>query len=332
MSGRPALSSARTWFTSLNAPDPMSPSRPKTPVPNRRSAGPASPAVVAVLLLLAAVGAQAGPDKTDEELRREAAIAEFASRTKAANYPALFDQAAREFNVPADILKGVAFAETRWEHLTWPPGETVSPENGMPRPYGIMSLWDNPFFGHSLVEAATLIGKTPEELKIDPLLNIRGAAAWLRQLYDQNPKPAGTTAADIESWREAIRKYCGIPEPDLSAQHALKVYTFINQGYHQFGIEWDGRPVNLDPIRAETSRIVREERARRAALAAAASNSPPVTPLAAGELSPGQAPPFSTAVLPAPEGPERRKRFWVAGLFAALAVALALIFRRSKTQ
>src|SRR5690348_7502588 len=88
--------------------------------------------------------------ESNDEARRQAAIAEFTRKTREANYPALFDQAATEFNVPADILKGIAFAETRWEHLTWPPGETVSPENGMPRPYGIMSLWDNSFFGHSL--------------------------------------------------------------------------------------------------------------------------------------------------------------------------------------
>jgi len=38
-------------------------------------------------------------------------------------------------------------------------------------------------------------------------------------------------------------------EPDLNAQHALDVYSFMSRGYHQFGIEWDARPVNLEPIR-----------------------------------------------------------------------------------
>jgi len=202
-------------------------------------------------------------DDSSDNARREAAIAEFTRKTKAANYPALFDQAAAEFNVPADVLKGIAFAETRWEHLTWPPGETISPENGMPRPFGIMSLWDNNYFGHSLIEAARLINQDPEILKADPLQNIRGAAALLRKIYDENPKPPDTTDQDVESWRYAIRKYCGIPEPDLNAQHALNVYVFMSQGYHQYGIEWDARPVNLEPIRSETARIIAEERARR---------------------------------------------------------------------
>src|SRR4051794_17997655 len=175
-----------------------------------------------------ALGAAVGNvANTGEEAQRLTAIAESTAKTKEANYPALFEKAAQEFNVPADVLKGIAFAETRWEHLTWPPGELVSPENGMPRPYGIMSLWDNAFFGHSLVEGATLLGKDPEELKADPLQNIRGAAALLRKIYDETAKPEGAAEADIESWRYAIRKYCGIPEPDLNARHALDVYTFM---------------------------------------------------------------------------------------------------------
>src|ERR1035438_1851088 len=101
---------------------------------------------------------------------------------------------------------------------------------------------------------------------------MRGGAALLRKLYDANSKPEGTTEADIESWRYAIRKYCGIPEPDLNARHALDVYVFMSQGYHQYGIEWNARPVKLEPIREETRRIVAEEQAKRAARMAANSN------------------------------------------------------------
>jgi len=231
--------------------------------------------IVLLVLALAVLRAAAAADpvKTEEDVKREAAIAEFTAKMKAANYPALFDQAAKEFNVPSDILKGVAFAETRWEQLTWPPGETASPETGMPRPYGIMSLWDNQHFGHSLIEAAALVGKTTDELKQDAFQNIRGGAALLRKIYDANPKPADTTAADIESWRYAVRQYCGIPEPDLNARHALDVYVFMSKGYHQYGIEWDARPVNLEPMREETRRIVAEEQAKREARMAATSNS-----------------------------------------------------------
>ncbi|MDW8309794.1 MAG: transglycosylase SLT domain-containing protein [Verrucomicrobiales bacterium] len=205
--------------------------------------------------------------RREEDLRRERAIAEFTQRMKEANYPALFEKAAAEFNVPPDILTGVAFAETRWEHLTWPEGQNADPCSGMPRPYGIMSLWSNEFFGYSLLEAAKLIGKDPDELKRDPFQNMRGAAALLRKLYDENPKPEGTTEADIESWRYAIAEYCGIPDRDLKHLHALEVFEFINRGYHQYGIEWDGRPVNLEPMRAEVRRILAEEQQKLQAMA-----------------------------------------------------------------
>jgi len=276
---------------------------------------------------------------TDEDARREQAIAEFTAKMKAANYPALFEAAAKEFNVPSDILKGVAFAETRWEQLTWPSGETESPETGMPRPYGIMSLWDNKYFGHSLNEAAVLIGKTPDELKQDAYQNIRGGAALLRQLYEANSKPEGTTEADIESWRYAIRKYCGIPEPDLNARHALDVYEFMNKGYHQYGIEWDARPVNLGPMREETKRIVAEERAKREAQAAANSNSvkEPTPQLAANPKAVPEVPIvketnlFAPPAAVAPPTAERRSPWWlvlaVLGVMAASFLVKRLLSR-----
>ncbi len=295
-------------------------------------------------LLTARVAGAADTAKPEVDLKREAAITEFTAKMKAANYPALFEQAAKEFNVPADLLKGVAFAETRWEQLTWPPGETTSPDTGMPRPYGIMSLWDNQYFGHSLTEAAALIGKTPDELKQDAFQNIRGGAALLRQLYNANPKPDGTAEANIENWRYAIRKYCGIPEPDLNARHTLDIYVFMSQGYHQYGIEWDARPVNLEPIREETRRIVAEEKAKREALAAATSNAvatPQPQLSASSTMVPEEriiretnrsATPLASLVAPAnPAAPQPRNPWWM--ILAVLAVfTTSFVLKRLRSR
>src|SRR5438874_638366 len=90
---------------------------------------------LAVLTLAGRLALADDPPKSPEDLQREAAIEEFTQREKSYNYPALFQKAGEEFGVPPKILEGLAFAETRWEQLKWPPGETVSPENGMPRPY-----------------------------------------------------------------------------------------------------------------------------------------------------------------------------------------------------
>jgi hypothetical protein len=206
-----------------------------------------------------------------------------------------------------------------------------------------MSLWDNEYFGHSLTEAAALVGKTPEELKQDPYQNIRGGAALLRKIYEATPKPASTTEADIESWRYAIRKYCGIPEPDLNARHALDVYVFMNQGYHQYGIEWDARPVNLEPIREETRKIVAEEKAKREARMAASSNvvaeptpqlsadskTAPLVPLAheAKTPPPAQALPVAEAT---PAADQRKRTIWmILAILAVFVVSFLLKRRRS---
>jgi len=47
-----------------------------------------------------------------------------------------------------------------------------------------MGLRDDDWFGHSLVKAASLIGETPEQLKTSPVSNIRGGAAVLASLAD----------------------------------------------------------------------------------------------------------------------------------------------------
>lgn len=124
-----------------------------------------------------------------------------------------------------------------------------------------MSLWDNEYFGQSLHEAAKLIGKDPQELKDDAFQNMRGAAALLKKLYQETPKPADAQGDEIESWRKAIVKYCGIPQPELSEQHALEVYEWMNDGFHQYGIEWDDHPVKLDAMRAEVAKIKAEAQA-----------------------------------------------------------------------
>ncbi len=283
-------------------------------------------------------GAEERP-KTPEALARDAAIAAFTKKMEEANYPALFEKAAKEFKVPPQILEGISFAETRWEHLTWPDGETVSPENGMPRSYGIMSLWDNKFFGHNLIEGARLIGKTPEDLKRDPLDNMRGAAAYLRQLYEKLPKPEGTTEGDLESWRYAIAEYTGIPEPDLKHQHALSVYEYLAQGYGEYGIKLEAAPnLKLEPMRAEVKKIVEEERAKRAARfaaenkeATAAVTFPTQTTATPTKV---EAPKFASAsdtksFPPQETKPSNRNAKILLGIFA-LAAGLIVFARRRK--
>ena len=207
------------------------------------------------------------PPPTPEDLERMAAIEAFTKKQQEAKYGEKFEAAAKEFGIPVEILMGISFAETRMEHLTWPEGETVSPENGMPRPYGIMSLWDNDFFGHTLTEAAKLIGKDPEQLKKDPLDNIRGAAALLKKMYAETEKPEYANTEDkLESWKYTIRKYSGIPEIDLADNHATDVYDFLAEGYDQYGIKLPEVPnLDLKSLHDENKKIREEQRQKNEA-------------------------------------------------------------------
>jgi len=295
--------------------------------------------ILALLLIFASLAhaedSAPAPNPTGADAQREQAIADYTQKMRDANYPAMFDKAAQEFNVPPDVLKAVAFAETRWTQLQWPAGETVSPDTGMPRPYGIMSLWDNDFFGHTLTQAAQLIGQDPEVLKTDVFQNMRGGAALLRQLYDQTPKPADAPdESQIESWRKAIAKYTGIPQPELREAHALRVYEFMNLGYHEYGIAWDKHPVNLGPMRADVAAIKAAAQARREVEAPVATN----TSSTPAPARPSPAPPAIIASAPAPvtihdynsANEKQRWRLLALMVFLILLAVWHLVFNREK--
>ncbi len=163
-------------------------------------------------------------------------------------YNAYFDQAGSEFDVPADILRGLSFAETRWTHMRWEKFDTNAACSGMPRVYGVMGLWDNEYFGYSLRHAAERIGRTPEELKESPLQNIRGAAALLKKYYDELPLPEGIEAGSLESWHNAIARFSGIPQNELAQQRSWEIYSILSTGYARDRITISKRSVNIDAI------------------------------------------------------------------------------------
>ena len=154
----------------------------------------------------------------------------------------------------------------------------------------------------------------------------------LRSLVGSEMCIRDRTEADIESWRYAIRKYCGIPEPDLNARHALDVYVFMSQGYHQYGIEWDGRPVNLDPIREETRRIVAEEEAKQAAAQAdeAPAEAPP-RPKLSSHPQPKPEAVMDEEITPPPPAQKSIKPWWII-LAVVVVVAASFLLKRRLTR
>ncbi len=167
-----------------------------------------------------------------------------------------FDAAAAEFGVPSDVLKSISFEQTRWFHLTWAEGDTASC-TGMPHPYGIMALWDNDVFGHTLDRAAGLLGLPKEVLRNDPIQNIRGAAALLRAEFDSSARkrPEPLAPSDLDAWTDAIAAYSGIPQPEIAYGHALEVLHRLTVGHENEKILLPKRIVRLDRVRARLREI-----------------------------------------------------------------------------
>jgi hypothetical protein len=80
----------------------------------------------------------------------------------------------------------------------------------------------------------------------------------LRSLHRAAPLPPGTTPGSLESWQTAIAQYCGIPQPELAAQHAYEVLARLNKGYDDHGIHIASRALDMATVRANASKIYAE--------------------------------------------------------------------------
>jgi N-acetyl-anhydromuramyl-L-alanine amidase AmpD len=185
------------------------------------------------------------------------ALAEGTPATLAAHarrYLEMFDEAAREFDVPAELLQSIAYAETRW-HPHVPKGQArqaAEPEveivthGGMPPGYGIMGLHDDSYFGYSLSAAAALLGVAPALLYADTRTNIRAAAALLAQLGQRK-----TRAVPLEEWEDALARYSGIPQRESAQLYTYEVLAAIGEGRQSDQFRIRQRDVQMEKIYGE---------------------------------------------------------------------------------
>ncbi|MHC1738253.1 MAG: N-acetylmuramoyl-L-alanine amidase [Ignavibacteriaceae bacterium] len=159
-----------------------------------------------------------------------------------------FSYAASTYNIPVDILKAIAYVETRFFHHI-PVPEAASCTQ-MPPSYGIMGLRNNEFFGYSLIRAADLIGKTPQDLINNYRDNIIGAAALLSKIADE--KMIGRS--DYNNWKPVLEKFSGIPQADVVDFYSFDVMKALKEGAVENGIEIKAHgEVELDFFRKEVN-------------------------------------------------------------------------------
>lgn len=130
-----------------------------------------------------------------------------------------FQEAGEEFDVPADLLKALAFAETRLD-----PAVGLVEFDDQPAPYGLFALR-----GEELTRAATLLGAPVEEVMTDDSANVRAAAALLAAYAEEagidralRPEPA--------VWRPALERWGQLGDPELAQTFAAAVLGHVRQG------------------------------------------------------------------------------------------------------
>jgi N-acetyl-anhydromuramyl-L-alanine amidase AmpD len=169
-------------------------------------------ATLAAVLSLAACGPQ---ESTPPEMPVAVEDSRTPAQREAERTPyeldAVFAQAAKEFGVPADLLKAYSYAETRWEMV-----QGHEEFAGLPAAYGLMALR-----GHHVAEGARLAGVSEEAVRTRPEANIRAAAALLSASADE----LKVDRSDLGAWAPAVVKLSGIANTDAQAQ-------FVHQGVY----------------------------------------------------------------------------------------------------
>lgn len=130
---------------------------------------------------------------------------------------AIFVDAAREFNVPVSLLKGIGYTETRWQMV-----QGQQEFEGMPAAFGVMALR-----GDRLELGAKLAGVTAEAARSDARANIRAGAA----LLSSYAKELGITGTDPGAWAPAVARYSGIESTQGQAAYVHNgVYAVLREG------------------------------------------------------------------------------------------------------
>jgi hypothetical protein len=136
---------------------------------------------------------------------------------------ASFDDAAREFQVPVELLKGIAWVETRVSSSV----ALESASGGL----GLMQLPERDDWKLQSL-AMALTGATKGQLAIDPAVNVRGAAAVLRELFERTKvdQPSLDPRATGD-WYHALSLYMGFTSAQAAHEWAADVYRAIAQGF-----------------------------------------------------------------------------------------------------
>lgn len=135
----------------------------------------------------------------------------------AAGLEAAFERAAAEFAVPVDLLKAIAWVNTRWEMV-----EGDEEHEGVPPAWGIMALR-----GDQLAAGAALVDASEDAVRTDLDTNVRAGAALLSAHADE----LGIDRSDLGAWAPAVAALSGIEDEAGRREYVVnEVYLALNEG------------------------------------------------------------------------------------------------------
>lgn len=148
-----------------------------------------------------------------------------------------FAAAAEEFDVPAVLLAGIAWAETRW-HMVH--GSEEGHPHGPDPAYGVMGLR-----GERLEDGAELAGVSITDAQSEPQANVRAAAAWLSARADV----LGVDGRhDPRSWAEVVADYGGLEHPVARDGYVRgEVFAAMSAGFEAITVDGQ-RQGSLAPV------------------------------------------------------------------------------------
>jgi N-acetyl-anhydromuramyl-L-alanine amidase AmpD len=135
-----------------------------------------------------------------------------------------FSYASKTYNIPADLLKAVAYEQTRFTNIIDSDSNRSSGEQ--PPLYGIMGLRNDDWFGHSLLEGAKLINQPPSLVATNASLNIEAAAALLSAIADS----LKIDRTNLNNWRPVLEEFSGIPQDNIKPFFTFDVFKVLSDG------------------------------------------------------------------------------------------------------
>jgi len=151
-----------------------------------------------------------------------------------------FSEAAKEFNVPENILKASAQVQSNWAQVA----ESIYGS------WGIMGLVENKFV-QQITTAAYLLKVNTEAVKNDAKTNIRAAAALLA--YYQKDQQV---AVKLEDWFGSVRSMTGLRDEPMKNELAVRIFDVMKTGSKTVTL-W-GEIISIDPVNVMLPKLYRE--------------------------------------------------------------------------